>query len=266
MSETIGSDRSFYRQSIWMIFATTTANIFSFGVNLVAPWMTMAEYGLMAALLQFSTLMMIPSMGLQAVFAVEGASTDSLKEDYELAQKAITGLFLTSLLWIIFAGLAFHFRAEIFRELSISHPLAFWVTVCLGLPQLWLPILMGLLQGRQKFLGLGWALIANGVGRFSAVIFIIVILGGQAAGGMTGILLGSSAALTVCVWHTRSIWLRKFSGFKWRSWNGQILSLTFGLGAVQFMMSADMIFARSYFEARQAFMPSRVFLRGDSLS
>jgi SAM-dependent methyltransferase/O-antigen/teichoic acid export membrane protein len=264
MPEIIDTDRSFYHQSIWMVFAAVVASVFSFGVNMVAPWMTMAEYGLMATLLQSATLMMIPAMGLQAVFAMQGASSDSLQESEDLAKDAMAGILLTSLLWIVLAALSFRFRADIYRSLDISSAPALWVTVCLGLPQLWLPILMGILQGRQNFRWLGWAMIANGVGRFSGVVFIVLILGGQATGGMIGILLGTACAFTICTWHTRDIWIRRFSGFQWQSWLGRILPLTFGLGSVQYMMSVDMIFARTRFESSQTglYAVAGVFARG----
>jgi 2-polyprenyl-3-methyl-5-hydroxy-6-metoxy-1,4-benzoquinol methylase/O-antigen/teichoic acid export membrane protein len=262
------SDRSFYLESMWMVFATVVANVFSFAVNLVAPWMTMAEYGLMATLLQAATLMMIPAMGLQAVFTMEGASCDTLQEIDELAQTTSAGLLLTGLLWLGFAAMTFHFRDEIVRRLSISNAAALWVTIGLGLPQLWLPILMGLLQGRQSFRWLGWSLIANGVGRFSSVAFIVVGLGGQATGAMTGILIGTGSAFAICAWHTRTVWLRRLAGFRWRSWLGQVLPLTLGLGSCQYMMSADMIFARSRFEVGQTglYAVAGVFARGIVIS
>jgi 2-polyprenyl-3-methyl-5-hydroxy-6-metoxy-1,4-benzoquinol methylase/O-antigen/teichoic acid export membrane protein len=257
-------DRSFYRQSIWMVFATVVANVFSFSVNLVAPWMTLAEYGLMSTLLQAVALMMIPAMGLQAVFAIEAASTETLQENDHLARNAVAGFLFTGLIWLAFAAMASHFRADISQRLAISRAAALWVTVCIGLLQLWLPIMMGLLQGRQNFLWFGWAVIANGAGRFFAVVFLVVVLGGQAAGGMTGILLGMSFAFVVCAWHTRDIWLRMPSGFQWRAWLGRVLPLTLGLGPLQFMMSADMLFARSRFEVSQTglYAIAGVFARG----
>jgi 2-polyprenyl-3-methyl-5-hydroxy-6-metoxy-1,4-benzoquinol methylase/O-antigen/teichoic acid export membrane protein len=251
MSRSFNLDQRFYYQSIWMIFATSVATLLSFSINLVAPWMSMAEYGLLATLIQAATLMMIPAMGLQAVFTMEAAARDSPKESEELAQTTIAGLLLTGVIWLALAALAFLFRHYISLRLSIANPAAVWITILLGLQQLWLPILAGLLQGRQNFLWLGWSLIANGAGRFCSVVFIVIVLGGQAAGAMTGLLIGTSAAFAICVWQTRTIWVHKLTGFRWRSWTGQVVPLTFGLGACQFMMSADMIFARSKFEVSQ---------------
>src|SRR5512139_2034343 len=155
----IAPDSGFYRQGIWMVSATVIGNLFSFGTNLVAAWMSMAEYGLMATLLASATMMMIPAMGLQAVFAMEAAGSETREETDELAQNATAALLFTGLVWLAFVALAFHFREDIYRRLNMPHPGALWVTVCLGLLQLWLPIEVGLLQGRQNFQWLGWALI-----------------------------------------------------------------------------------------------------------
>jgi 2-polyprenyl-3-methyl-5-hydroxy-6-metoxy-1,4-benzoquinol methylase/O-antigen/teichoic acid export membrane protein len=244
-------DQRFYHQSIWMIFATSLATVLSFSINLVAPWMSMAEYGLLATLIQAATLMMIPAMGLQAVFAMEAAACDSTHEFEQLAQSTIAGSLITGVIWFAIAALAFYFRHYISLRLSIANPASLWMTIVLGLPQLWLPIFAGLLQGRQNFLWLGWSLIANGAGRFCSVIFIVVVLGGQAAGAMTGLLIGTSAALAICIWQTRTMWFHRLTNFRWRSWTGQVLPLTLGLGACQSMMSVDMIFARSTFEVSQ---------------
>ena len=53
------SDRfAFFRQSGWMMVATTTSGLLMFAVHIFAPWMPAAEYGLFGTLLQVMNLMM----------------------------------------------------------------------------------------------------------------------------------------------------------------------------------------------------------------
>ena len=76
--------------------------------------------------------------------------------------------------------------------------------VLIGLASLWLPMVKGVLQGLQNFLGLGWVLILDGVGRFGAILAILW-LGGQAAGGMTGALIGQGVSLLIGAWLIRHL-------------------------------------------------------------
>jgi O-antigen/teichoic acid export membrane protein len=55
-------------------------------------------------------------------------------------------------------------------------------------------------------------------------------------------------SLAVGLWHTRRVWLGPSTRFEWRSWLGRVLPLTLGLGASQFMMSADQIVVQSIFD------------------
>ena len=93
-------------------------------------------------------------------------------------------------LMMALALLAFIYRQDILSIFKISNPAALWVTLLIGLGQLWMPVLMGIMQGRQNFLWLGWAQIFNGAGRFVAVAIIVVLLSGKATGGICGALIG----------------------------------------------------------------------------
>jgi O-antigen/teichoic acid export membrane protein len=131
--------------------------------------------------------------------------------------------------------------------LNIENPVALWVTLVVGLVSLWLPVMMGLLQGTQNFLWIGWVAIFNGVGRFAAIFLIVKWLGGWAAGAMFGTLLGALVALGVAAWQTRALWLGPGAAFEWREWLLIVGPLTVGLGAGIFMQSFDMIIVRSFF-------------------
>lgn len=249
LNEYTHPDRDFYSQSRWMLTANAISHGFALGVYCVVPWMSIAEYGLMATLLQIVNLMVIPGMGLQAIFAQDAAASTRLSEHQRLAHTASTLLAATGFLWLAGIAVAALFRSEIYAWLKIAYPASFWITMLLGLVQLWLSITTGLLQGRQSFLWLGWSLITNGVGRFVSVVVILAAFGGQASGAMAGIFCGACAAFLISGWHSRRDWARKPAAFPWMSWLKRIAPLTIGLGSCQFMLCGDMLFARHLFAA-----------------
>jgi hypothetical protein len=131
--------------------------------------------------------------------------------------------------------------------LNVSRPAALWVTVLIGLASLWVPIARGVLQGQQNFAGLGWVLIIDGVGRFFAV-WIIVVLGGQAAGGMTGALLGTGGSLVLGAVLLRRILRDSGAPMNWRPWLARTVPLTLGIGSILFMANADVVYVQGVFD------------------
>jgi len=112
---------------------------------------------------------------------------------------------------------------------------------------LWLPLFWGVLQGQQNFFWLGWSNIFNGAGRMGVASFIVLLLGGYAAGMMVGVCLGLAVAVGIGIWQTRLLWLRHAQPFDWRSLLAQIVPLMLGFGAVQFFFTADTMFVKVYF-------------------
>jgi len=145
------------------------------------------------------------------------------------------------------------FQKSFLSGLAINKPVALWITIFLGLAQLWGPILLGILQGQQNFLWLGWVVIINGVGRFVMVGIIVILLGGRATGAMTGALIGIVISFIIAALQSRSVWLRPKPPliFDWKSWLGDIVPLTLALGASQFIFSVDVIFVRAIFGENQ---------------
>ena len=68
---------------------------------------------------------------------------------------------------------------------------------------------------------------------------------------MIGVLVGSMAAVGVCVWQSRSIWFQAPLPFDWRSVLSQIIPLMLGFGAFQFLFTADTMFAKGYFKPEE---------------
>lgn len=240
---------AFFRQSGWMMIATVGGGVFMYLVHSLAKAMPKesGEYGLFTTLLQVVTLMGIPAIGLQSVFAQQAAASLTTEQDRQLAGVLKGVLRATFVLWLGMAAIVFLFRHQILTSLKIANPAALWMTVLIGLTALWYPIVMGMLQGRQNFLWLGWTAILNGVGRFIAILVAVTLLGGWAAGAMTGVFAGLVTAIFVGGWHIRDYLGQKPLPFAWKEWLGRVIPLTLGLGTAQFMLSADMIFVRNFF-------------------
>ena len=245
---------AFFRQSGWMVIATTASGVFMFAVHKVAKTMPLetGEYGLFTTLLQVVAQMGIPAIGLQVVFAHQAASALNETHERQLAGVLRKVLFGTFLIWLAIVAASFIWQQQIFDALKVNNPAAVWMTVAVALPTLWFPIVMGMLQGRQNFLWLGWANIFNGIGRFAAVCVTVGLLGYYTAGAMVAVFAGLAAAIVTGLWQIREYFRGPTLPFPWSEWLYRVGGLTLGLGTAQFMLSADMIFARHYFSQEQS--------------
>ncbi len=245
--------QTFFRQGGWMVITTFLSGLFMLGVHAYAPILGEKEYGLFGVLLAMLNMMAIPSIALQTVFAQQTAAAISPEQKDRLTTTVQTLLAWGFYLWLAIAVIVLVFQKHILAGLTIHQPIALWIAVFLGLAQLWGPILLGLLQGQQNFLWMGWVVIINGVGRFIAVGIIVVLLGGRATGAMTGAFIGIVISFVIAALQSRSIWSRPKPkhAFDWKPWLGSIIPLTLGLGASQFIFSVDVIFVRAFFGEHQ---------------
>jgi O-antigen/teichoic acid export membrane protein len=191
--------------------------------------------------------MAIPSIALQTAFAHQTASAITPEQQDRLTGTVQTLLSWTFFLWLAMALIIFIFQRQIMTGLKMDKSILLWVTLIIGLAQLWGPILLGVLQGQHNFLWLGWVVILNGVGRFIAIGIFVALLGGHVVGAMTGVLFGIGIATVIAMFQSRSVWWRPKPNFvfDWKSWLSNIVPLTIGLGASQFIFSADVIFVRT---------------------
>jgi O-antigen/teichoic acid export membrane protein len=242
---------AFFRQSGWMMIATVAGGVFMYAVHMAAKQMPKVEYGVFITLLNVVTLMGIPAIGLQTIFAQQSAAALTPEDQRSLAGVFRSVLRAIFLIWLVMAAVVFVFRHQVLEHLKISNPAALLITVVIALAAMWFPIMMGLLQGRQNFLWLGWASIFNGVGRFIGVCIAVLLLGAYAAGAMTGVLVGLMTAVVIGAWHNRDYWHIDPKPMAWNAWLRRVVPLTLGLGASMFMLSADMIFVQSFFSEKQ---------------
>lgn len=243
---------TFFRQSGWMMMAATTSGLLMYCVHpIVSRGMPKEEYGVFTTLLQVVTMMSIPAGGLQPVIARQQAAAITDHEQRVVASEFRAVWKAIFLIWLAMAVVAGVFWKPAVAGLKISNPAALAMTVVIGLAAMWMPLVMGILQGRQNFLWLGWTSILNGAGRFGLICIIILVFHGWAAGAMGAVLLGMAAIIIIGSWEVRDVWKIETAPVAWKNWLARVIPLTLGLGAAQFMLSADMIFTQENFPAGQ---------------
>lgn len=247
------SKLTFFRQSGWMMIATVVGGGLMWAVHMPAGKMDPVglgekpEYGVFATMLQVLTMMTIPSIGLQTVVMRQtvAALSDSLRR--QLSQAVRTLLGGTLIIWLLAMVGVFLFQGRLMTAFKISNPATVWLTASWGLWVLWLPVLVGLLQGSQNFFGMGWVSMLGGLVRLLAMVVIVLWLHWQAAGACLAVLLQMLAVVIMAGWLTRGIWLGRGEPVAWGDWGKRVLPLTIGPGVVTYMMSLDMIVVQYYF-------------------
>jgi len=241
---------AFFRQSGWLMIANVGAGLVMYAVHLLNKKIPPAEYGAFGVLL--AVVMFVPNLPLQMVFAQQTAKALATGRERELAGMIRLAWLGTFGLCLLLALGVWIWQADIVSAWKLTNPAGLWITVVVVLLSFWLPMFWGVLQGQQNFFWLGWSNILNGAGRLALASFIVLLLGGYAAGMMVGVCLGLVLAVGVSIWQTRSLWLSHTQRFDWRSLLAQIGPLMLGFGAVQFMFTADTMFVKAYFSGDDA--------------
>ncbi len=235
---------SFFRQSGWLMFANVASGALMYGVHFFSKVIPEKEYASFGALLALT--MCVPTMPLQMVFAQQAATALATGQ-----QRRLSGMFRRAwlgitLLWGIGAIAMWFVQDQLVTRWELSNPAALWITMLVILASAWVPMFLGLLQGKQDFFTFGWTMIANGIGRVGASALIVLVLAGYAAGIMTGALLGLVAAFGLALWQTREIWSGPSEPFETRALLKQVVPLLVGFGSCQFLMAADTMFVKAY--------------------
>ncbi len=242
------SGKHFFKQAGWLVAANLGGGLFMFAVHPIASKMEAAEYGVFLTLLKLFILLGIPASGLQAVLALQTAMAKEPAARADLAATVRSLMWAMSALWLVMFITGWLARDEICATLKINNPNALFATLGLGLTTLWLPILRGVLQGRQEFAALGWTLVIDGIGRFSMVVVLVMLLHGQSASAISASLFSQFVAVALAWYATSEVRTVPGGTFAWRPWLAQVVPLTLGLGAVIFISSADTLFVQSQFD------------------
>jgi O-antigen/teichoic acid export membrane protein len=235
---------SFFRQSGWLMFANVAAGALMYAVHFFSKVIPEQEYAVFGTLLALT--MCIPIMPLQMVFAQQAAAALATGRQRQLSSMFRRAWLGITLLWVLGALVMWFTQDQLVARWQLANPGALWVTMLVILASAWLPMFLGLLQGKQDFFTFGWTMIVNGIGRVGVGAVIVLALGGYAAGIMTGAFVGLALAVGLAIWQTRDIWLGPAAAFDARALLGQIVPLMVGFGACQFLMAADTMFVKAY--------------------
>ena len=234
---------SFFRQSGWLMFANVASGALMYGVHLFSKVIPEEQYAIFGTLLALT--MCIPIMPLQMVFAQQTAAAIATGKQRQLSGMFRRAWLGITLLWAVGALVMWFVQDQLIARWNCSAT-ALWITLLVILASAWLPMFTGLLQGKQDFFTFGWTMIVNGIGRVGSGAVIVLILGGYAAGMMTGALLGLAFAVTLAIWQSRDIWAGPSAPFDTKALLKQIAPLLLGFGACQFLMAADTMFVKAY--------------------
>jgi O-antigen/teichoic acid export membrane protein len=131
------------------------------------------------------------------------------------------------------------------------------LTLAAGVFALLLPMVYGVLQGRQRFFWLGWAMLSLGVVRLGAAAGLVHFYGASALNGMVGVGLGFLCAFLIAG-TTSGLpslhpgeWLRCVTQINWRALLKKFVPLSLGGGAGIYMMSVDMVVVQRFFDKEQ---------------
>src|ERR1043166_2984285 len=246
------SKTTFFRQSGWMMMASTLSGAFMFAVHFLNQKIPKSEYAVLGVLLTFVIWLQIPTIGVQSVFAQQAAAALTDSDRRKLAGRGRDVVRYSFWIWLGAAALGFIFPGEILSTLGIANPAGLWVTLALALISLWSPVFTGVLQGQQNFFWMGWASILNGAGRVCVAVFFVLVLKSFAAGIMLGALCGALPALLISAWKTHSAWWGPMESMPWKPWLARVVPLTLGLATTQIMLTFDTILVRSVFPFQES--------------
>jgi len=238
---------SFFRQSGWLMVASIVGGVFMWAVHFLGKSVGPKEYGAFIAYL--SVAMCIPTMPLQMVLAHQTAKALATDRARELAGMIRVIWLVTLLLWLVSCVGVLLAQHTILERWGISNPVGLWMTVGVVLFCLWQPMFMGVLQGQQNFLWLGWSMMSNGIGRLTVAALAVLAFSAGSAGMMAGALFGMALSTVMAAWCARSLWRGPSLPFDWRNLLREVIPPMLGFGAFQFLFTADTMFVKSYFTA-----------------
>jgi O-antigen/teichoic acid export membrane protein len=243
---------TFFRQSGWMMIAATVSGLFMWMVHpIVTRAFPVSEYGVFGTLLQIITMMTIPAAGLQPVIAQQQAAAVTDEKQRVVASEFRAVWNVLFFIWLAMALVTCLFWHPVLEKLKIRNPMALAMTIVIALTSLWMPLVNGMLQGRQNFLWYGLITILNGAARLGLICIVVLVFHGWAAGAMGAVLFGMATLIVIGLWQVRDVWKIEKTSVQWKDWLSRVIPLTLGVGAANFMLGTDLIFTQKYFPGDQ---------------
>ena len=236
---------AFFRQSGWLMVAAVAGGALTWGVHFLAKSIPESQYAAFGTLLMVAAC--LPTMPLQMIFAQQSALALAKGRERQLAGMIRLAWLWTFILWALGALVVWVFQKQIVAGWHLQDATGLWVTLLLLLVSLWVPMFSGVVQGRQDFFWLGWSSMLGSAGRFGFAAFLVLALGFGATGMMAGAAIGVGFTAVVVIWRSRDLWSLPAEKFDGKSLMKQVLPLTFGFGACQFMFTSDTMYAKAYF-------------------
>jgi O-antigen/teichoic acid export membrane protein len=236
---------SFFRQSGWLMIATVAGGLCMTGVHFLSKRLSLDSYGEFGVFLIVA--MFIQALPFQIVLAQQTAQALALGRGKELSGLIRATWMGTSIVWLVAAALVLAFQGSIMAHFKITDPMALWLALPTLLFTAWVPMFLGVLQGQQNFLWMGWSMMSNGVGRIVFALVAVLVLQWHASGMVAGMLGGLVFSLVLAIWPTRSLWLAPALPFDWRALMRQVVGLGLGFAAYNFLFTADTLLVKWYF-------------------
>jgi O-antigen/teichoic acid export membrane protein len=239
------ADKTFVKQSTWMMAATVLSGMLFAGVHVLSKKIPEEQYSAFVTLLMVTGV--LPAMPLQMMYAQQ--TTSALIDG---RKRRLSGIIRHGLLWSFLvcaaaAVLLLVFQGGIASRWQLDNPIALWITLATVLSALWMPMLVGILQGRQDFLSMGNAAILVGLSRLILSIMVVYALSAGATGMMIAALIGNGLAILICLWRSRDLWTLRPEPFDRRALWRKMFPLLCGFGVSQFMFTGDTMFAKAFF-------------------
>ncbi len=247
VSKTLDHKRhaTFFRESGWLMIASIAAGFMSLGVHFLNKNVADADYSHFVVLLMVVTC--LPTLPLQMVFAKQTAATLAANRERQLAAMIRQGWLWTFLVWLVLAVVILVFSGKLVQAWQLPSAVPLFVTVVTILAAIWMPLFLGVLQGRQDFFWMGWATILGGVLRFGAAAVFVICFHWGATGMLAGALAGVGATAVIGGGRTRDLWTMPSEPFNGRELLSQIMPLILGFGVCQFLFTTDSMFASAHF-------------------
>ena len=191
--------------------------------------------------------MFIQALPFQIVLAQQSAQSLALGRERELSGLIRSVWIATFVVWLVAAVAVLVFHKSILENLKITNASALWLALPMLLFTTWQPLFLGLLQGKQNFLWMGWSMMVNGVGRVGIAVFAVLVLQCRASGMVAGMLGGLAVSVALAIWPTRSMWLTPPLPFDWSLVLRQVIPLSLGFAAYNLMFTADTFLVKWYF-------------------
>jgi O-antigen/teichoic acid export membrane protein len=235
----------FFKQSGWLMIANIIGGILTWSVHFLGKKIPDAEYSKFGVLQVVTTV--LPTMPLQMIFAQQTARAIANGHERQLASTVrLTWLSLIAF-WLVAVACVLIFQDQIIHRWNLGNAAPLWITLCTILVALLGPMLVGILQGKQDFFWIGWASILGGASRIGLASILVLAVGMGATGMIIGALGYTAIIAGIALWQSRDLWMLPGERFNVPALLKQILPLTFGFGACQFMFISDTIYATAFF-------------------